>query len=93
LSDGIDSPSDLVPGNARVLNAWIVSLFDQHITVTDTASLNLDTNLTPSGLRDRAFDNFEISTRFADLNGFHEDLSEVKLRVLSREPREDLYWS
>jgi len=39
--------------------------------VTDAARFYLDTNLATAWLRDRALDDFEISTWLADLNGFH----------------------
>jgi hypothetical protein len=89
LAHGVDAPGDLVPWNARVMDAGPMSFFDEDITMTNTASLDLNAYLTTTGLRDWAFDNFEISTRFADLNGFHEGLSVGKLRAMSCEPRDE----
>jgi hypothetical protein len=67
----IDASGDLVPRHARILNTRQQSLFHQRIAVTDAARFYLDTNLATVWLRDRALDDFEISTWLADLNGFH----------------------
>ena len=72
-ADGVDASGDLVSGDARILNAGPDSFFHQHIAVTNATGLDLNADLTASGLRGWAFDDFEVSTGFADLNGFHEE--------------------
>jgi hypothetical protein len=67
----IDASGDLVPRHARILKTRQQSLFHQRIAVTDAARFYLDTNLATAWLRDRALDDFKISTWLADLNGFH----------------------
>jgi hypothetical protein len=67
----VDAPSDLVPRHARILDSRPESFFHQSIAVADAACFDLDPHLPASGLRDRALNHFEISSRFADLHGFH----------------------
>ena len=48
-----------------------VSFFDQHVAVADAAGFDLDAHLAAGGFGDGALDDFEISSGFADLDGFH----------------------
>jgi hypothetical protein len=70
-TNGIDATGNLVSGDARILKTGPVSLFHQRVAVTDATSFDLNANLMAAWLRDRTFDNFEVSTWLADLNGFH----------------------
>ena len=74
-ADGINAPCNFVPWHARILNSRPVSLFHQGVAVADAAGLHLDANLSSARFWNRTFNDFEISTWFADLYGFHEDLS------------------
>src|SRR4051812_37971871 len=73
-ADSIDKSGDLVAGNAWILQPRPHAFFYQRIAVADTARFHLDTHLSAARLGNGSFDDFEISTCFADLNGFHEDL-------------------
>jgi hypothetical protein len=79
--DRIDASGNLVPGNTWILNTGKMAFFDERIAVADSTSLNLNTDLTACRLRDRTFDDFEISTWFADLHGFHEDLEKKQFLI------------
>ena len=70
-ADSIDTSGDLVPGNAWILQARPHAFFYQRIAVADSARFHFDTHLSAARLRDGSFDDFKISTGFADLNGFH----------------------
>jgi hypothetical protein len=70
-ADGINASGDFVSGHARILKSGPDSFFHQRIAMTDPTGFDFNTDLTATGLRSGAFDNFEISMRFADLNGFH----------------------
>src|SRR6185369_2036465 len=69
--DGINAPGDFMTGDARVRNSGEPRLLYQGVAVADAASFNLDPNLGTTRLRNRALHDFEISTRLADLRGFH----------------------
>jgi hypothetical protein len=70
-TDCINASGDFVSWDTRVLNGRQKSFFDEHITVANAARLDLDAHLTTIGLRNGTFNKFEVSTRFANLNGFH----------------------
>src|ERR1700722_2214871 len=70
VADGIDASSDLMAGNARILNAW-PSLLDQNIAMANAAGFDLDTNLIAPGLRNGTLDDLKIATGLGDLNCFH----------------------
>src|SRR5690242_8653190 len=70
-ADCIDASGDLVSGDAWILNAGPLPFLHESVTVAYAAGFHFDTNLATGGLGDRAVDQFEISTRLADLNGFH----------------------
>jgi hypothetical protein len=53
----INSPNDLMPGDARIFDGHRASL-DQGVTVADATSLNLDAYGSRAGLRDVALDEF-----------------------------------
>ena len=61
----VDAPGDLMPGDARILQSGESGLLYDGVAVTDAASFHLDPNLGAARLRDRAFDYFEVSTRFS----------------------------
>jgi hypothetical protein len=54
-----------------ILHSGETGLFHDDVTVADAAGLNLDPYLGSSGLWNRTLHDFEISTWFADLSGFH----------------------
>jgi hypothetical protein len=72
----VDAPGNLVARNARVLQPGKSRLLDDGIAVTDTAGFYFDPDLGAARLRDRTLNDFEVSTRFADLCGFHNFSSE-----------------
>jgi hypothetical protein len=69
----VNAARNFVSGHPRILNARKVPFFHQHIAMTNAARFDLNAHLAASGLRNGAVNEFEISTGFTDLNGFHED--------------------
>ncbi len=67
----VDAPGDFMARDAGVRQSGKPRLLDDGVTVADAASFNLDSDLGAAGLRNRALDYFEISTRLTDLYGFH----------------------
>jgi hypothetical protein len=70
-TDRIDYSRDLMAGHPRILNSREESFFGKRIAVTDTACLNLDANLSGSGLRNLAFNDFKRPIRARDLDSTH----------------------
>src|SRR6266851_4707046 len=70
-ADGVDAASDLVSGNARILEAWPIAFLYQHVAVADAAGFDFDPDLVAGGLGDVSFYEFEIATGFGDLDGLH----------------------
>jgi hypothetical protein len=70
-ADGIDSSGNFVAGDAGILKARPASFLYDRIAVADAAGLDFDAHLAATGLGRRPFDNFKISTGFADLDCFH----------------------
>ena len=68
----VDASGNLMAGNARVLQSGKARLLYDGVAVADAAGFNLDPNLGAARLRNRTFDDFEVSTGFADLCGFHD---------------------
>ncbi len=67
----VNSPSNFMPGHARVPQSRPVSLFYQQVAVANAAGLDLNSHLAPAWVRDRALDEFEISSGAAYLDDFH----------------------
>jgi hypothetical protein len=67
----INTAGNFVPGDARVLDTWPMSLFDEGVTVANAACFDPDAHLVSSGFRDRTFDQFKVSAGFGDLYRFH----------------------
>jgi len=61
--DGVDDSGDFVPGDSRVLDAWVETFFREYVAVTDAAGLNLDSDRSRARLRDLAFDQLERALR------------------------------
>lgn len=62
---------DFVSGGAQILHSRPQSLFNVHIGVTDSASLDFDAHISRSGLRYFAFHQFEWPFWFGHLHGTH----------------------
>src|SRR5581483_7076114 len=77
-ADLIYAPGNFVTGDAGVLNAGPIALFDEFIAVAYAAGFDFDANVTARGLRNRAVHDFEITTWLADLYGFHDLLVAFK---------------
>src|SRR5262249_57140171 len=71
LADRVDAPRDLVPGDARQREARELAGPHDRVAVAHAARLDLDAHLARSGLRHFAVDQFERSTRLADLDSLH----------------------
>ena len=69
--DRIDPSRNLVAWHARVLQSWKAPLLYEDIAVTDATCLYFDPDMEASGLWNRAFHHFEISTGSADLHCLH----------------------
>src|SRR2546423_14132070 len=69
-SYGVTSPGNFMPRHPRVLYSGPIAFLYQHVTVTNSACLHLNSHLSAAGLRRRPIDGFEISARFAYLNDF-----------------------
>jgi hypothetical protein len=70
-SNRIDAPGDFVARNPRVLQSRESRLLHDGVAVANSAGFNLDPDLGVARLGNRALDDFEVSTRFADLCDFH----------------------
>ncbi len=70
-ADGVDAAGDFVSGNAWILEAGPIAFLYQHVAVADAAGFDFDPDLVAGGLGDVSFDEFEITTGFADLDSFH----------------------
>ena len=67
----VDASCNFVPGNSRILKTRPVPVFHHRIAMTNPAGFDFDSNLAAAGFRNFSFNQFQISTRFADLDGFH----------------------
>ena len=70
-ADRIDASGNFMARHARILKSRPLSFLDERVTVADTAGFHLDAHLPAPGLRNRALDDFEITSWLTDLNGFH----------------------
>ena len=82
-ANGIDAPGNLVARHSRVLNSRPQPFFHERVAVTDAAGFHLDAHLPASGLRSWALDDFETTSRLADLDGLHANpfLCDVNILV------------
>jgi hypothetical protein len=67
----INDASHLVSRDPWILNARPEAFFCEHIAVADSASLDLDPNLSLSGGRDFTFNQFKGPLRTCDLHRTH----------------------
>ena len=70
-SNRVDQSGNFVARNAWVLQPGKARLFYDGVTVADAAGLYLNSHLGSARFWYRALDDFKVSTRFADLCGFH----------------------
>jgi hypothetical protein len=70
-ADGVDDACDLMAWYERVIDAREGTFLRPRVAVANAAGLNLDPHLPCFGLGTLAFDQFERSLRFWDLNRFH----------------------
>src|SRR5207245_10998693 len=70
-ADRVDGASDLVPGDARILDAGPESELGKGVTVTDAARLDLDAHGSGTGLGDLALDELEGGIRTSGLRDTH----------------------
>src|ERR1700722_17892230 len=82
-ADGIDATGNLVARHSRVLNSRPVPFFHKRVAMADAAGFHLDAHLPASGLRSWSLDDFEITSRLANLDGLHANpfLCDVNLPV------------
>lgn len=67
----IDTPCYFMARHSRILQTWPHALLHKHVTVTDSACLDLNTNRTWFWLRDITLDDLPLATRLRHLCGFH----------------------
>jgi hypothetical protein len=70
-SNGVDDASYFVAGNPGILDAREESLLRDAVAVANTASLNLDSNLSTAGFRNLALYKFKRSIGLAHLYRTH----------------------
>ena len=70
-TDRIDDSRNLVPRNARILEAGPGSLLGKRVAVADAAGLDFDAHRTRAGPRDFALDEFQGAIRADDLYDAH----------------------
>jgi hypothetical protein len=99
---GIDLPGNFVARHPGILDPRPEPFFHQHVAMADTTSLYFDAHLITARPGNRAVDHFEISSRLANLHGFHARprfkwagfalvwlaSSQKTLARLTREPRQ-----
>src|SRR5207253_11127740 len=83
-ADGVDQSDDLVPWNARVLNAGKDPLLGEGVAVADPAGLDLDAYLAGGGVGNRPLDDLERAVRAGDLDDAHGRHRIPPCRGLSR---------
>ena len=66
-----DPPHNFVPGDPRVRKAGKAALFDERITMTDPARLDLDKYLVQSRLGYRPINDLEVASWPGHLCDFH----------------------
>jgi len=66
-----DPSHNFVPGDSRVRKAGEAALFDERITVTDSARLDLDKYLVQSRRGYRPINDLKVASRPGHLYGFH----------------------
>ena len=69
--DRINYSSDLMAGDARVLDARPESLFCKGVAVADATGFDLDAHLSGDRLRDFAFNEFKRAIGLSNLYGTH----------------------
>jgi hypothetical protein len=70
-SHGIDVATDFMAGNAGILDSRKKAFLGSFVAVTDSAGVDFDANLSGTGLRDVALDNFKRRPGLGDLDNLH----------------------
>ena len=83
----LDQADDLVPGNARVLDAGKRAELCERVAVADAAGLDLDEDLARAGRWDVALNRLEWTIGFFHLqrpHACHGSLHQMKLEIVTR---------
>jgi hypothetical protein len=67
----IDNSRDFMTRDARIFDTGPQTFLYERVAVTNAARFDFDPNLSRTGLRNFAIDDFEIAAGFADLRDFH----------------------
>jgi hypothetical protein len=70
-ADSVDAAGDFVSGNAWILDARPMAFFCESVAVADAAGFDFNPDLGAAGFGNISFDEFEITSGFADLDSLH----------------------